>query len=75
MSIIKWLHLSDFHIGKDGYEQDKIFKNILKHIEDEVKEKTLNLIFITGDISNRNSEKEYYPNNSIRFKIESPKWL
>lgn len=60
MSIIKWLHLSDFHIGKDGYEQDKIFKNILKHIEDEVKEKTLNLIFITGDISNRNSEKEYY---------------
>lgn len=57
--IIRWLHLSDFHIGKDGYEQDKIFKNILQHIEDESKEKELDLIFITGDIANKSIENEY----------------
>lgn len=57
--IIRWLHLSDFHIGKDGYEQDKIFKNILQHIEDGSKEKELDLIFITGDIANKSIENEY----------------
>jgi len=30
--LIRWLHLSDFHVGKDDYAQRKIFEQILQHV-------------------------------------------
>ena len=30
---IRWLHISDFHTGKDEYGQRRLFKYILTYIE------------------------------------------
>lgn len=30
---IRWLHLSDFHVGKDDYTQRKMFEYIIQEIE------------------------------------------
>ncbi len=60
-SIIRWLHLSDFHVGKDTYEQNRLFTQILGEIERWKKEKNFvpDYVFITGDISNKGLKKEY----------------
>ncbi len=60
MEGIKWLHLSDFHTGKDHYGQIKLFKNIHVHMKEQ-KEKGVvpDLIFITGDIANKGKKEEY----------------
>ena len=29
---IRWLHLSDFHVGKDEYAQRKLFAELLLHL-------------------------------------------
>lgn len=60
-SNIRWLHLSDFHVGKDTYEQDRLFKQILAEVDYwKINKKFVpNYIFITGDIANRGLKKEY----------------
>ena len=60
MGNLRWLHLSDFHTGKDNYGQIKLFKSIHAHMKEQ-KEKGFvpDMIFITGDIANKGSEKEY----------------
>lgn len=60
MGNLRWLHLSDFHTGKDEYGQIKLFQYILKHIN-ERKEAGWkpDVIFITGDIANKGAESEY----------------
>lgn len=59
-NVICWLHLSDFHAGKDGYGQSQLFKYILRYIRTSV-EKGLrpDMIFITGDIANKGLPKQY----------------
>ena len=32
-NLIRWIHLSDFHVGKGGYGQSRLFKYILAHIQ------------------------------------------
>lgn len=57
---IKWLHLSDFHVGLDDYGQTQIFKYILDHIEEkQSKQGNIDFVFITGDIAQSGLEKEY----------------
>lgn len=58
---IRWLHLSDFHVGKDSYEQARLFDEIRKEVERWKNEKdfTPNYVFITGDIANKGLRKEY----------------
>ncbi len=60
MENIRWLHLSDFHIGKDNYAQIKLFKSIHAHMKEQ-KEKGIlpDMIFITGDIANKGKKEEY----------------
>ena len=60
MDDFKWLHLSDFHTGKDNYAQIKLFTYILEHIE-QMKGKGIvpNAVFITGDIANKGQKEEY----------------
>ncbi|MGT2430017.1 metallophosphoesterase family protein [Cupriavidus basilensis] len=57
---IKWLHLSDFHFGKNPFEQDFSAKKLLGHLSEQ-KESGIepDFIFITGDIANSGKEKEY----------------
>ena len=57
---IRWLHLSDFHFGKDGYGQRQLFKYILDHVRERVSNGDVpDLVFITGDIANKGQDKEY----------------
>jgi predicted phosphodiesterase len=57
---IRWLHLSDFHVGKDDYAQRKLFNEIITHVRDVVSQGfTPDLLFITGDIANKGLLDEY----------------
>jgi len=58
MGIFRWLHLSDFHFGKDDYDERKLAEKISKKSFLE-KRGTLNAIFITGDIAFAGEDKQY----------------
>lgn len=60
-SNIRWLHLSDFHVGKDPVEQPRLFSEILAEVERWKTEKHFvpDYVFITGDIANKGLKKEY----------------
>lgn len=57
---IRWLHLSDFHVGKDDYATRKMFDYILAHVRQRKDQGFLpDLVFITGDLANKGQTKEY----------------
>ena len=57
---IRWLHLSDFHVGKDDYATRKMFDYILEHVAQRKAQGLLpDLVFITGDLANKGQTKEY----------------
>lgn len=57
---IRWLHLSDFHVGKDDYAQRKMFDYILAHVRQRKEHGFLpDFVFITGDLANKGQTKEY----------------
>ncbi len=57
---ITWLHLSDFHVGMDGYAQRKLFSEITGYVAHEVElGYHFDLIFLTGDLANRGAVEEY----------------
>src|SRR5260221_9836732 len=57
---IRWLHVSDFHVGKDPYAQRRLFHKILDHVSEQKKNEFIpDFVFITGDIANKGRKKEY----------------
>jgi len=59
-NIFRWLHLSDFHVGKDVYGQLCLFKYILENIKKAFQDgKPPSAVFITGDIANSGADSEY----------------
>ncbi|WP_256244681.1 metallophosphoesterase [Pseudomonas sp. PH1b] len=63
---MNWLHLSDFHFGKNAFQQEFIASKILDHVENfREKEVEPNLIFITGDISNSGKPEEFEKFNEV----------
>lgn len=57
---IRWLHLSDFHVGKDDYATRKMFDYILTHVRKRKSEGFIpDLLFITGDLANKGLPSEY----------------
>lgn len=57
---IHWLHLSDFHVGKDGYATRKMFDYILAHVGKRKEEGFMpDLLFLTGDLANKGLASEY----------------
>lgn len=57
---IRWLHLSDFHVGKDDWAQRRLFEKIIEHVADQNREGFIpDLVFITGDIANAGQKSEY----------------
>lgn len=60
MPPIRWLHLSDFHVGKDDYATRKMFDYILTHVLKRKSEGFVpDLLFITGDLTNKGLTSEY----------------
>jgi 3',5'-cyclic AMP phosphodiesterase CpdA len=57
---IRWLHLSDFHVGKDDYGSRKMFDYILAHVR---KQKSAGIVpdflFLTGDFADKGLEEQY----------------
>ncbi|HAL71674.1 MAG TPA: hypothetical protein DCP71_07865 [Verrucomicrobiales bacterium] len=59
-SPIRWLHLSDFHVGKDDYAGQKMFDHIIAHVKKRKEEGfEPDLLFITGDLANKGLKAEY----------------
>jgi hypothetical protein len=59
-SDIDWVHLSDFHVGKDNYAQRKLFLEICSHIGSTISSgRNLDCVFITGDVANKGQPDEY----------------
>ena len=57
---INYLHISDFHVGKESYPQSSMFNEILYKLEDKIKiDKIPDFVFITGDIANKAKNEEY----------------
>ncbi|PTT95172.1 metallophosphoesterase, partial [Pseudomonas sp. HMWF031] len=57
---ISWLHLSDFHMGKEGYSQSFVLSKIVDNIKEKIESgHEPDFIFITGDIANKGLESEY----------------
>ncbi len=57
---LKWLHLSDFHVGKDNYGHIRLFDSIIDHIKNHINPLTdLDMVFISGDIANHARSNEY----------------
>jgi hypothetical protein len=57
---IRWLHVSDFHVGKDDYATRAMFASIVEHAEAQVATGAApDFIFITGDLANRGTANEY----------------
>ncbi len=59
-NIIRWLHLSDFHVGKDDYGQQMLFEEILEHVRLRQTDGFIpDLIFITGDVAYEGKRAQY----------------
>lgn len=57
---VTWLHLSDFHVGKDDYGQRQLFRYILDHVRTRVEGGFgPDLILISGDIANQGRPEQY----------------
>lgn len=57
---IRWLHLSDFHVGKSNYPQIAMFNEILSEVQKRATSGTApDIIFITGDIAHKGLKEEY----------------
>nr|VFK59537.1 MAG: Calcineurin-like phosphoesterase [Candidatus Kentron sp. UNK]VFK68681.1 MAG: Calcineurin-like phosphoesterase [Candidatus Kentron sp. UNK] len=57
---LRWLHLSDFHTGRDDHGQLQLFSSLLKHIDQRIeKQGKPDLVFITGDIADRARSEQY----------------
>ena len=60
MNLLRWLHLSDFHIGKDNYGQIKLFNYIIDNIRKKRQDGfSLDMIIFTGDITYSGAEDQY----------------
>ena len=57
---IRWLHLSDFHVGRDDYAGRKLFEYIHTHVEARVRAGfTPDLVFVSGDLANKGKTEEH----------------
>jgi hypothetical protein len=56
---IRWLHLTDLHVGK-GYEaQNLALDNLVAAVEAEAGDREFDLVFLTGDIAFSGTQAEY----------------
>ncbi|HJN17392.1 MAG TPA: metallophosphoesterase, partial [Armatimonadota bacterium] len=58
---IRWLHVSDFHVGTDDYAQARRFRQIVEFIRErrDRDDWRPDLVFITGDVANAGKVDQY----------------
>jgi hypothetical protein len=58
--ILRWLHCSDFHLGKDRTAQERLLEKIVLHVQDQVSKGFVpDLVFITGDLADKGLKAQY----------------
>lgn len=56
MKNLRWLHLSDIHFqGDEHYETQKMRDRLIEKLKEIVKEKKIDIIFVTGDLAYQGS--------------------
>ena len=59
-SDLTWLHISDFHTGKDIADQTRIYKKIIDDTKQQCESSEHpNFVFVSGDIANKGLTAEY----------------
>jgi len=57
---IRWLHLSDFHVGTAEYDQRQLFQQILDQVRERIDAGVgPDMVFISGDIANEGLAQQY----------------
>lgn len=57
---MRWLHCSDFHMGKDRTAQERLWERILEHVKQRFDAGFVpDVVFLTGDLANQGLPKEY----------------
>ena len=57
---VRWLHLSDFHVGKDDHAQRSMFDKIVRHVQSRIAAGQIpDFVFLTGDLANKGLPEEY----------------
>lgn len=60
MKNFRWLHLSDFHFGKNDYEQTQSALQLIAHLREKKGDAIIpDMVFITGDVANSSKSVEY----------------
>lgn len=60
MALLRWLHISDLHVGSDRSAQEDMYEKIVNHVRDVTRnDGPIDFIFVTGDIANKGLKKEY----------------
>ncbi len=52
----RWVHLSDIHFAYKNYQSNRLRRKLFEKIREIVRQDKVNFLFITGDITDRNSE-------------------
>ncbi|MEN3943505.1 metallophosphoesterase [Prosthecobacter sp. SYSU 5D2] len=59
-SNLRWLHVSDLHVGMDDYAQRSMFEYIKSHVKKRKEEGFIpDFLFVTGDLANKGLSSEY----------------
>jgi predicted MPP superfamily phosphohydrolase len=57
---VRWLHCSDFHLGKEDYAQCRLLEKIVEHVRSVMASGFVpDLVFVTGDLANKGKNAEY----------------
>ncbi len=66
MNNLRWLHLSDLYINTQWTNDSPFFQSLLEDIHYQIKDKSLNFIFVTGDIV-YSGQKDQYQQAKVFF--------
>lgn len=67
---IKWLHLSDFHIGKNEYAQRELLEEICNHVAYNAENGVPDFVFFTGDIAQSGQRDQYDKFNEFLAQLK-----
>ncbi len=71
MSILKWLHLSDFHLGKDGYAEQRLCTMLINQLKEQIDgNESIDTIFVTGDIAYEGIQSQYRDFETFLLEVD-----
>ena len=69
-SRFRWLHLSDFHVGKNGYGEKELFEQLVDHVNGQCANGFVpSILLLTGDLAQAGKQSEY---EAFRDKLLDP---